>query len=133
MFFFFAILDCSRSKSDCAQFDMLFDMTHPKGDGEDFCKTGARVRCVVKPTAPLQPPSPSNTLTVISYNLFDGMFKLSHDGQRERTCRIPAIVNKEFGDADVVVFQEHYNGKVFYIGLCDSGSLLISTMLSIQR
>ena len=90
---------------------MDFDITHPKGDRSIFCSTGTRVRCVMKATTPLQPPSPSNKFTVVSYNTYDTYFLISHDGQRERTCRIPAAISKDLGDADAIVFQGAFNGK----------------------
>ncbi|CAH1778035.1 unnamed protein product [Owenia fusiformis] len=90
--------------SDCSLFGLQDD------DGTGFCDTGNKHKCVAIPSSSKFTPDGVNTLNVMSYNIFERRFAISHDGQVERTCRIPKMIADKFNTIDVVVFQEAFMG-----------------------
>ncbi|CAH1785891.1 unnamed protein product [Owenia fusiformis] len=79
-------------------------------DGSGFCNTENKRKCVAIPTSSKFTTDGINTLNVMSYNIFERRFAISHDGQVERTCRIPKMIAEKFNTVDVVVFQEVFMG-----------------------
>ena len=56
-------------------------------------------------------PDSVNRLNVLSYNIFGRPFVVSHDGQVERSCRIPGEIFSQIAnssDIDVIVIQEAF-------------------------
>ncbi|CAH1785361.1 unnamed protein product [Owenia fusiformis] len=105
-------IDCTRDAADCGVFGFEYDVSHPRGSPDDtWCPvTSERHRCVSREALPISPPSPANQLRVMSYNIFEREFAITHDGQRERTCRIPRLFTEQWPYLDVVCFQEGFMG-----------------------
>ena len=49
-------------------------------------------------------------LQILSYNIWDRPLTIIHDGQRERTCRIPYWIREHIPDIDIITLQEAFNG-----------------------
>ncbi|CAH1778033.1 unnamed protein product, partial [Owenia fusiformis] len=90
--------------SDCSIFGLQDD------DGTGFCDTGYKHKCVAIPSSSTFTPDGVNTLNVMTYNINERDFANSHDGQVERTCRIPKMIAEKFNTIDLVVFQEAFMG-----------------------
>ncbi|CAD5115850.1 DgyrCDS4791 [Dimorphilus gyrociliatus] len=103
---------CNRSPDDCKHFNLEYDISHPKGDG-DFCENGTKIRCLIGENKPELENSPDNELRVIAYNVFERSFQITWDGQRERTCRLPFELLDKNRDVDVITFQEVFMGGCF--------------------
>ncbi|CAH1800692.1 unnamed protein product, partial [Owenia fusiformis] len=101
----------ARSPQRCAFSDFLFDVSHPRGDrGSQWCTSGSKARCQSRVAPALNPPTPANSIQVFSYNIFERDFGITHDGQRERTCRIPQNLVRVLPDTDAVIWQEAFMG-----------------------
>ena len=72
----------------------------------------ALVVCVAVQGASADPvPDSVHQLNVLSYNIFGRPFVVSHDGQMERSCRIPGEIYSQIGNSsaiDVIVIQEAF-------------------------
>ncbi|CAH1798383.1 unnamed protein product [Owenia fusiformis] len=110
--------NCDGTQDKCAIFDLDFDTSHPRGDnGSTWCTNGTKVRCLAKPAPPLNDPTPANTMNIVSYNIWERDSLASHDGQRERSCRIPRFLLTRFPDLDIIVMEEAFMGGCWPRGL----------------
>ncbi|XP_002739137.1 sphingomyelinase C-like [Saccoglossus kowalevskii] len=103
---------CDGKCSDCALYGMSCAGKDMTGDG-DTCLSGKKVMCLVPEAPALWSPCQANILKVLSYNVRELDFMYVHDGQRERTCRIPRRIVEQLGDVDVIVLQEVFMGGCF--------------------
>uniref|UniRef100_A0A1I8GK12 sphingomyelin phosphodiesterase n=1 Tax=Macrostomum lignano TaxID=282301 RepID=A0A1I8GK12_9PLAT len=78
----------AHQSSSCRKLDLLFDRLDSAGDGST-CWTGSKVFCRAKTLSKRLDSTDAGRLTIVSYNVFARPYLVSHDGQRERTCRIP--------------------------------------------
>jgi len=108
--------DCrlNRTKEICKNYGFEYIDSSTKGvKDRDECKHGKRVLCGAPNPVPLTNTAAHN-LKVLSYNIFERDFFISHDGQRERTCRIPYWIAKNLPDVDVICFQEVFMGGCWH-------------------
>ncbi|PAA47591.1 hypothetical protein BOX15_Mlig027641g1 [Macrostomum lignano] len=97
----------AHQSSSCRKLDLLFDRLDSAGDGST-CWTGSKVFCRAKTLSKRLDSTDAGRLTIVSYNVFARPYLVSHDGQRERTCRIPRALLAEVPGADAIVFQEAF-------------------------
>jgi len=112
---------CTAKANDCSVFGMSFLKFSDRGDG-NRCIVGNKVLCKVpKKTLKHAMADANNQFNVLSYNIFDRPFIVSHDGQLERTCRVPGEIFKQIGanhHIDIMVIQEAFTNG------CNPGSEL---------
>ncbi|MFW6027901.1 MAG: sphingomyelin phosphodiesterase [bacterium] len=103
---------CNADKSDCGLLGMRYVASYKKGSGKT-CITGAKVLCRIpeRPRVSVEKDD-ANLLSVLSYNIFGRPFTVTHDGQVERTCRIPYVLAGLQAEAkmriDVIAFSEAF-------------------------
>jgi len=102
---------CQARQSDCKLLGLEYKRQSKSGNGK-ACVTGKKVYCAApnKPTVATKDDS-ADSLTVLSYNIFARPFIITHDGQIERTCRIPkrlADVLATKTQIDVIAIQESF-------------------------
>ncbi|VEL17434.1 unnamed protein product [Protopolystoma xenopodis] len=77
---------CGGANYGCTPFDLTFVKYDKWGDGK-LCLTGYKALCETIPVKQKQNPEPFN-FYVMTYNVYERPWLVSHDGQTERTCRI---------------------------------------------
>jgi endonuclease/exonuclease/phosphatase family metal-dependent hydrolase len=104
---------CDAQPIDCDLFDLTYLQSSAKGDGK-MCFTGKKVLCQVRTVdAPLMlavQKSDPDQFQILTFNVFQRPFIVSHDGQYIRTCHIPRTIVNTLPELDVVVFQEAFLG-----------------------
>ena len=106
---------------------MEYDVSHIHGNG-DWCDSGLKVRCVSPEAPPLNPPTAANELMVATYNVYERAWFISLDGQRERTCRIPHVIARDYPHIEVITVQEMFMDGCFE-GLSEMFSINASCWL----
>lgn len=104
--------DCDRVPEDCANYGLIFDLQHPKGDGP-WCSNGHKVRCLLPEKPKLEQTDPDE-FKVISINVMERNYYMTLDGQNERTCRIVPWLLNNYPDIDAIAFQETFMGGCFH-------------------
>jgi len=104
---------CAARQEDCDVLGLTYVHSDASGDGLP-CLSGAKVLCAV-PKIRLEPAQADRVarLTVVQYNIMDRPFWVSHDGQRERVCRIPQALARSIAlqePVDIIVFNESFSG-----------------------
>lgn len=104
---------CTATPNDCELFDLTYLQSSTKGDGKR-CFSGKKVLCQVRdvssPNIIAVRKDDPNQFRVLTFNIFQRPFVVSHDGQYVRTCHIPRAIASTLPDLDVVVFQEAFLG-----------------------
>ncbi|XP_014678889.1 PREDICTED: sphingomyelinase C 2-like [Priapulus caudatus] len=106
---------CTTKPEHCELFGLTYERSAPDGgdDGDEPCSSGDKVLCSSLAPTTAQVDTPAHTLNVLTYNIQERFWFISHDGQRERSCRIPAVLRRAFPDVDVIGFQEVFMGGCF--------------------
>ncbi|KAL3308574.1 hypothetical protein Ciccas_012891, partial [Cichlidogyrus casuarinus] len=97
---------CSARPTDCEQFGLDFVKSSKAGDGLLSCFSGNKVLCRPKTIVSAVLPSEPNELNIMTYNVYDFPYLLVTMGQRERICRIPSELYRNFWDVDILLVQE---------------------------
>ncbi len=117
---------CTAKPSECSRLGMI-SQTVTKSNGEKRCNESSSVLCTAPEiTARPDIADANRQFNVLSYNIFDRPFIISHDGQRERVCRIPGQIFRQIASKnsiDAIVIQEAFTEG------CRSGAEL-RTLLS---
>ncbi|XP_014664639.1 PREDICTED: sphingomyelinase C-like [Priapulus caudatus] len=103
--------DCTTTEDDCGVFGLEY-VRSGVGEGS-ACDTGTAVLCRSSAPHTSLVDTPAHTLAALSYNAFERNWFMSHDGQRERSCRVPATLRRMLPDLDVIGFQEVFMGGCF--------------------
>jgi len=105
---------CNKTEDICENYGFEYVDSYKQGlKSRSRCKDGNRVRCAAPDALPLLN-SAATVLKIMSYNLFERAFYISHDGQRERSCRVPYWIVKNIPDVDVITFQEGFMGGCWH-------------------
>lgn len=106
--------------SDCEYFGFEYIRSEKRK-----CVTGEDVLCGAPWLDIHEFYSPANEINVMTYNIYDLGYRVSHVGQVQRTCRIPGTIAKDFPDVDVIVFEE-----VFMFGCWPEKFVFLRELLS---
>jgi len=102
---------CTAKADDCSLFGMDSQTTE-KSVGINNCSRANEILCRPPEKPFMGTISDTNhQFNVLTYNIFNRPFIVSHDGQSERTCRIPKLIFKQIGkhhNIDVIVIQEAF-------------------------
>lgn len=82
---------CGARESDCERHGMEFITTSKTGEGKLCFGAGIKVLCKMRERGPEAATQPGQ-FALVGLNVFARPYLITHDGQRERTCQIPAAL-----------------------------------------
>lgn len=107
-----ATTECDLDESYCSLFGLDFVCYQDYGRLHNCFGKGRNVLCDSLQKT-LWAPTNAKKLKVITYNVWELRYILYQKGQHERTCRIPGKIVDNYGDVDVIVFNEAFMGGCF--------------------
>lgn len=105
MFYIGGAPECTTDPDDCDTFGFKYVRSDAQGGDGEPCNTGTKVLCRSPTPENSLIDTPATALNVLSYNIFERNWFMSHDGQRERTCRVPATLRSMLPYVDAIGFQ----------------------------
>lgn len=98
--------NCNAQPRDCD----LYGFDYIRDDADPDCSSGRKVLCASPHPKLISAPTPAEQINVMTYNVWEIFLTWLKTGQRERTCRIPAVIAEDYPDVEVIGFQEVFLG-----------------------